>query len=300
MVLVKVATNNELSKLIGPYAELVEAGLRKYLGQLKGPKELIEAMSYAVLGPGKRIRPVLALMCNEVCGQDSKHALGAACAVEMVHAYSLVHDDLPSMDNDDMRRGRATCHKVYGEAMAILVGDALLTEAFGIISAESISPDLAAALVRELVLGSGICGMVSGQAADMLSEGSKGNIEMLEYIHSHKTAKLIRAACRMGALTGRASKEQFAALSRYGQALGMAFQVIDDLLDLEGDAQTLGKAVGKDDQAGKLTYPSVLGARAAREKVEELGQEAAASLETFDKGAGKLLLLAELLGQRVV
>jgi geranylgeranyl diphosphate synthase type II len=256
-------------------------------------------MGYALLGPGKRIRPVLVLMSDEACGGHRASALTAGCAVEMLHTYSLVHDDLPSMDDDDMRRGRPTCHKVYGEAMAILVGDALLTEAFGIISKQIDSAQLAKALVQELARASGAEGMVAGQAADMLTEGSKGDAQMLEYIHSNKTAKLIRACCRMGALTGGAGIEEIEALGTYGEAVGMAFQVIDDLLDIAGDAQMVGKAVGKDDRAGKLTYPSIVGTKAAHEKVVLLSDQARAALGPLGRRGQKLTELAELLARRV-
>jgi len=290
---------NELASLLRPYAEQVEAKLREYLKRVRGPQQLAEAMDYAVLGPGKRIRPALVLMCNEACGGQRAAALTAGCAVEMLHAYSLVHDDLPSIDDDDMRRGRATCHKVYGEAVAMLAGDALLTEAFGIIAEEIDSAQLVKDLVKELAQASGAEGMVAGQAADILTQGKKGDARMLEYIHSNKTAKLIRACCRMGALTGAASSEELEALGAYGEAVGMAFQVIDDLLDVGGDAQMLGKAVGKDDRTGKLTYPSIVGVKAAREKVRSLGETATAALRPLGRRGEKLSLLAELLARRV-
>ena len=292
------SSKNELGRLVQPYAEGVESKLRAYLEAVRGPGELVEAMRYASLGSGKRIRPALVLMCNEACGGDEGAALTAGCAVEMVHAYSLVHDDLPSMDDDDMRRGRATCHKVYGEAVAILAGDALLSEAFAIIAKEICSAELAQSLVRELSEACGSDGMVGGQAADMLSEGRGGNSEMLEYIHANKTAKLIRASCRMGALTGGASDEQLEAFGVYGQAVGLTFQVIDDLLDAGGDAELVGKAVGKDDGAGKLTYPSVVGVEAAREKVRCLVEEANGALKVLGKRGERLAELAELLARR--
>ena len=294
----QVSTNSGLTGLIGPYAELIEQRLKGYLGKLEGPGRLIEAMKYAGLGPGKRIRPVLVLMCNEACGGEVELALAAGCAVEMVHAYSLVHDDLPSMDDDDLRRGRPTCHKVYGEAGAILAGDALLTEAFGLIAKEIESAELAKALVAELAAAAGSDGMVGGQAADMEAEEDGGDAETLNYIHSHKTGKLIRACCRMGALTAGATEEQLQGLSTYGQAVGMAFQIIDDLLDVASSAEVLGKSVGKDETAGKLTYPSLLGIEAAREKVRQLSEQAEESLEPLGDGGGKLRSLAKMLARR--
>ena len=180
----QATTNSEMASLIRPYAEMVEQKLRDYLDRLAGPSRLLEAMTYAGLGPGKRVRPALVLMCNEACDGKTEPALVAGCAVEMMHAYSLVHDDLPSMDDDDLRRGRPTCHKVYGEAMAILAGDALLTEAFGIISKEIESAELVRSLVSELASAGGADGMVAGQSADMEAEQDGGDAAMLDYIHS--------------------------------------------------------------------------------------------------------------------
>lgn len=295
----EIATNIDLTNLIRPYAELVDNKLRDYLGKLSGPGQLLEAMRYATLSPGKRIRPALVLMCNEACNGQRKAALPAACSVEMIHAYSLVHDDLPSMDDDDLRRGRATCHKVYGEAMAILAGDALLTEAFRIIAQEIDSADLVGSLVKELSEAAGAGGMVGGQSADILAEQSGGDTEKLQYIHSHKTGKLIRASCRMGALTAGADELKLKAVSDYGEAAGMAFQVIDDLLDMSGNVEVLGKNVSKDDRAGKLTYPAVLGSESAQQKVRSLNEKAAAALKPLGERGQKLLLLSEMLAQRV-
>lgn len=295
----EIATNSELVSLIRPYTELVDNKLQDYMGKLTGPSQLLEAMRYATLAPGKRIRPALVLMCNEACDGQTKTALPAACAVEMIHAYSLVHDDLPSMDDDDLRRGRATCHKVYGEAMAILAGDALLTEAFRIMAKEIDSQELAGALVNELSEAAGAGGMVGGQSADILAEQSGGDAEKLQYIHSHKTGKLIRASCRMGALTAGADELKLKAVSDYGEAVGIAFQVIDDLLDMNGNSEILGKSVGKDNSAGKLTYPSVLGSEGARQKVRSLNEKAAAALKPLGEHGQKLLQLSGMLAQRV-
>ena len=264
----KTATKNDLVNLLGPYSGPVDKKLGEYLEGLDGPRPLIEAICYAVLAPGKRVRPGLVLMCNEACGGEQDWALAAACAVEMIHAYSLVHDDLPSMDDDDLRRGRPTVHKVYGEAIAILAGDALGTEAFRIIAKEVRCGKLARSLVGELADAAGLGGMVSGQAADMLAESTGGDEQMLEYICSNKTGKLIRASCRMGALVAGASDEELEAVGEYGRAIGMSFQVIDDLLDLSSSAEMMGKAVGKDVSAGKLTYPSIFLNPVAREKTK--------------------------------
>ena len=294
----QVTTNSGLMSLIRPYGEMVEQKLKDYLRKMDGPSKLIEAMSYAGLGPGKRIRPALVLMCNEACGGKVEPALAAGCAVEMIHAYSLVHDDLPSMDDDDLRRGRPTCHKVYGEAMAILAGDALLTEAFGIMAKEIKSAELVKSVVSELAAAGGASGMVGGQAADMTAEQDGGDAETLAYIHSHKTGKLIRACCRIGALTAGATEKELQALSEYGEAVGMSFQIIDDLLDLDSNAEVLGKNVGQDNRAGKLTYPSLLGMEAARQKVRSLSEQAESALEPLGMRGKTLLLLAQMLAQR--
>ena len=294
----QVTTNSGLMSLIRPYGEMVEQKLKDYLRKMDGPSKLIEAMSYAGLGPGKRIRPALMLMCNEACGGKVEPALAAGCAVEMIHAYSLVHDDLPSMDDDGLRRGRPTCHKVYGEAMAILAGDALLTEAFGIIAKEIESAELVKSVVSELAAAGGASGMVGGQAADMTAEQDGGDAETLAYIHSHKTGKLIRACCRIGALTAGATEKELQALSEYGEAVGMSFQIIDDLLDLDSNAEVLGKNVGQDNRAGKLTYPSLLGMEAARQKVRSLSEQAESALEPLGMRGKTLLLLAQMLAQR--
>ena len=293
------ATSTDLTSLVGPYAEPVDRRLREYLKGLDGPEPLIDAICYAALAPGKRIRPALVLMSAEACGGQQEPALPAACAVEMIHAYSLVHDDLPSMDDDDLRRGRPTVHKVYGEAIAILAGDALGTEAFRIIAREVADGELVKSLVDELSEAAGLGGMVSGQAADMLAEGRQGDEKTLNYICANKTGKLIRACCRMGALTAGACQAEFLAVSEYGRAVGTAFQIIDDLLDLSGSAEDMGKAVGKDASAGKLTHPAILGVAGAREKVRRLSSEAAEALGPLQERGKKLLLLAEILTQRV-
>jgi len=210
-----------------------------------------------------------------------------------------VHDDLPSMDDDDLRRGRPTVHKVYGEAIAILAGDALGTEAFRIIAREVADGDLVKSLVCELSEAAGLGGMVSGQAADMLAEGRQGDEKTLDYICTNKTGKFIRACCRMGALAAGASQAELLAVSEYARAVGTSFQVIDDLLDLSGSVETMGKAVGKDASVGKLTHPSILGVEGAREKVRRLSTEAAEALEPLHERGRKLSLLAEILTQRV-
>jgi len=250
-------------------------------------------MRYAVLDGGKRLRPILVLAAAEACSGphgplQNPSALSAAVAVELVHCYSLVHDDLPTMDDDDLRRGRPACHKVFGDAVAILAGDALLTLAFEVLSEEVEDSDLAGRLVSELARAAGHAGMVGGQVVDILSEGSKPSAELLDYIHRNKTGALIRASVRMGALCARAPKEQFDALSAYGERVGLAFQIADDILDISSSPGELGKATQKDLDRGKLTYPGLAGLEEAQQRARELAQEAVAQLTPFGQ-RGRLL-----------
>src|SRR5437764_4174557 len=229
-------------------------------------------MAYSLLGPGKRLRPALVLLACEAAGGSPDAALPAAAAVEMVHTYSLIHDDLPAMDDDDVRRGRPTCHKQFGEALAILAGDALLTGAFQTLT-EHYSPAVATACVRELAVGAGAAGMVGGQTDDWLWERQpSGSLADLESIHARKTGALITKCLRIGAMVaqpqnaGGPDPSRLAALDRYGREFGLAFQITDDLLDVEGDLSETGKKVGKDAARGKLTYPGLLGVAESRRR----------------------------------
>ena len=235
-----------------------ERRLASALPRASGPTQLAEAMRYSVLAPGKRLRPMLVLLSAEAHGGDVDTAMPAACAIEAVHAYSLVHDDLPAMDDDDLRRGRPTNHKVFGEAMAILAGDALLTHAFTMI-ARTEPPEAAARLAALLAECSGPKGMVGGQAADVALEGRSIDRKTLKYIHTHKTADLIRCAVAMGAVAARADEASIESIERFGADLGLAFQVQDDILDEVSTEVEMGKAVGKDAAHGKTTYPVLLG-----------------------------------------
>ena len=226
------------------------------------PPVIHEAMRYAVLGGGKRIRPILAIAAAEACGASIEPLLVPCASLELIHTYSLVHDDLPALDNDDLRRGRKTTHVVYGEAIGILVGDALLTEAFSWLSRAGDAKVIA--MVAEAIDSKG---MIGGQVADL--EGGS-TLEQLEFIHRNKTAKLITAAAVLGGLLANASEKQITALRRYGEAAGLAFQIVDDLLDQEQSSAELGKTAGKDAAQGKLTYPALMGAAAARKRAEEL------------------------------
>ncbi len=261
------------------------------------PARLASAMRYSLLGGGKRLRPALALMAAEACGADPAVALPAACALEMVHTYSLVHDDLPSMDDDDLRRGRPTCHKAFDEATAVLAGDALLSLAFEVV-ARHVRPAAAAAeCVRALAEASGPAGMVGGQMADLLAQGrTDGTAEALEAIHRRKTGALLRAALQLGGVSAGADEATLQALDAYGRGVGLAFQIVDDLLDVQGDEAKLGKRVGKDSALGKWTYPGFLGVGGSRQRARQVAEEAVAALAPLgDKGARLRALAWDLL-----
>ncbi len=285
---------------IGPPIELA---LSKTTELARGcPDRLREAMRYSLLAPGKRMRPMLALMAAEACGGAIAAAMPAACAVEMIHAYSLIHDDLPAMDDDDLRRGRPTCHKVYGEAMAILAGDGLLSLAFHVL-AENIRPQsVAAACCAALAEASGPCQLVGGQADDVLAEQGGANAiqgrEHLEFIHARKTGAMIRVSLKLGGMTAGASPEQLKALDEYGRRLGLAFQVTDDLLDVRSTEENMGKRVGKDAQKGKITFPGLLGVDQSTAYATQLIDEARAALEPFGSNVAGLTALANYVLER--
>ena len=285
--------------------ERLEAALDHYLPAPDAPPPtLSEAMRYSVFAGGKRVRPILLLAAAGAVGGDGESVLPAACAMEFVHTYSLIHDDLPAMDDDDYRRGKPTSHKVFGEAVAILAGDALLTHAFEVMTCPDMRARFAGPVLLEathrLARAAGFAGMVGGQAVDMSSEGRAVSVDVLEYIHRHKTAALIGAAVAIGGLLGGGSTAQLAALKRYGQAIGLAFQIADDVLDVEGDSAALGKQVGQDAQHGKATYPALLGLEASRRRAAALLQEALAALGPFDDSADRLRQLARFIVNRRV
>lgn len=257
------------------------------------PARLASAMRYSLLGGGKRLRPALALMAAEACGADPAVALPAACALEMVHTYSLVHDDLPSMDDDDLRRGRPTCHRAFDEATAVLAGDALLTLAFEVVATHVRPASAAAECVRALAEASGPVGMVGGQMADLLAEGrTDGTAEALEAIHRRKTGALLRAALHLGAVSAGADEPTLRALDAYGRGVGLAFQIVDDLLDVQGDEAKLGKRVGKDSALGKWTYPGFLGVDGSRARARQVAEEAVAALAPLGDRGERLRALA--------
>jgi geranylgeranyl diphosphate synthase type II len=241
------------------------------------PAVIHEAMRYAVLGGGKRIRPILGIAAAEACGANVDDLLVPTAALELIHTYSLVHDDLPALDNDDLRRGRKTTHVVFGEAMAILTGDALLTEAFSWLARPVAGVDAAHQLraVNEVALAVDSKGMIGGQVADLIATGAnEATAEQLDFIHRNKTGKLLTASVVLGGLLANADDDKIEALRNYGRAIGLAFQIVDDLLDQEEDAITLGKTAGKDLAQGKLTYPALFGTDAARAAVDALLVEA--------------------------
>jgi len=267
------------------------------------PARLREAIEYSLLAPGKRLRPQLVLLATQACGGAIEPALPAAAAVEMIHAYSLVHDDLPAMDDDDLRRGRPTCHKQFDEATAILVGDALQARAFEILASEIFPPAQAALCCRELAQAAGASALVGGQADDLASQffvatDDSQASQRLEFIHRRKTGALFRVSLRLGALVAGASDQQLAALDTYGQHLGLAFQIVDDLLDVSGSEAAVGKRLGKDSEHGKTTYPVILGIEASRARAEALIDHACQSLKEFGEAAAPLHALAHYVSQR--
>ncbi len=260
------------------------------------PNQLYEAMRYSLLGGGKRIRPILTIASAQALGFDDDRVLPYAAALEYVHTYSLIHDDLPAMDDDDYRRGRKTNHKVYGEGMAILAGDALLTMAFELCASETshdgVSAEGKLQIIRELATGSGHAGMVGGQVMDIQAENQEISLEHLQRIHTCKTGRLIRAAVRIGGVIGSGSTRQMAGLTRYAEDIGLAFQIADDVLNMVGTREELGKDAGTDEKRGKQTYPSFYGLDGARRLGEECIQRAIDHLQPFDSQADPLRQIA--------
>lgn len=257
------------------------------------PKSLLDAVRYSLFAGGKRLRPALALGAAEIVSGDDAPALPVACALEMIHTYSLIHDDLPAMDDDDLRRGKPTCHKVYGEATAILAGDALLTMAF-----DAASETGTTEIIRALARAAGAGGMVGGQQMDLDGEGQQLDLDSLQRIHGAKTGALIEVSLRCGAISAGASSEQVDALARYGVHLGLAFQITDDILDVTGAEAVIGKPVGSDASRNKSTYPALLGLDVSRHRAEEAVASALASLAIFGDEAENLRNLARFVADR--
>lgn len=281
---------------------IVEEALTRYLpAQDNVPAEIFKAMHYSVFAGGKRIRPILCLAAVEALGGDIAQALPVACALELIHTYSLIHDDLPAMDNDDFRRGKPTSHKVFGEAIAILAGDALLTEAFNLLSRSEkvrLVAERRLAVIQVIAQAAGIFGMVGGQALDLLAENAKPDLDALGDIHRRKTGALIAAAVKAGAIICGASEQKAQALTDYGINIGLAFQIADDILNVEGDSRLMGKQTGSDAARGKVTYPAIVGLDDARIILSEYLAAAVKSIDDFDDRALPLRVIADYIVNR--
>ena len=264
------------------------------------PKTIHRAMRYSLMAGGKRIRPVLFLEAAATAGTPNEALLAAACSLEFIHTYSLIHDDLPSLDNDDFRRGKPTCHKVFGEAMAILAGDSLLTLAFQVLSdLPALPPKRKVRIIAELARASGtVGGMIGGQVADIEGEGQAPNAELLERIHRAKTGALLRASLRMGAITANASEPDLEALTKYGEHVGLAFQIVDDILDVEESSEALGKTAGKDADQGKITFPAVYGLDVSRTMAQSECMAAQEAVAKFGDRAKRLREIADMIVYR--
>lgn len=283
----------------------IDAELDRYLPAAERlPSSLHQAMRYSVFAGGKRIRPLLIMAACETVGGEVESVLPVACAMEMIHTYSLIHDDLPAMDDDDYRRGRLTNHKVFGEAAAILAGDALLTQAFILLSTivaqggETVTVADRLRALQIIATAAGSLGMVGGQVVDMESEGKTVDLPVVEYIHTHKTGALILASLQSGALFGGADSSAFAALTRYGECAGLAFQIADDILDIVGEQSIIGKDVGSDVHRGKATYPALVGLAESRRRAEELRNLAVDALSLFGEKAEPLRALVGYITER--
>jgi len=276
---------------------LVDAALERLLpAENERPSLIHQAMRYSVFAGGKRVRPILCIEAFRIFSSERTEVLPVACALEFIHTYSLIHDDLPALDNDDLRRGQPTCHKKFGEAMAILAGDALLTLAFEVLAGAPLLPAERVALVREISSAAGTRdGMVGGQVADLQAEGQEVTPEILEYIHRSKTAALIRASIVSGAIAGGASDEDRDRLRTFGGLIGWAFQVTDDILDVEESSAALGKTAGKDQAQQKATYPALFGLEKSHEFARDLATRALAALQPFGARAANLRELGEFL-----
>ena len=281
--------------------KLIERALDRYLPKANTkPATLHRAMRYSLFAGGKRLRPILCLAATEASGGKIRNALPLACALECIHTYSLVHDDLPSMDNDDFRRGRPTCHKVFGDAIAILAGDGLLTIAFEIVSsAKPTSRYDTSSLLREIAVAAGSQRLIAGQVADLEAEGKNVKRDQLQFIHQNKTAAILKSSVRLGAMSANADAKKLSAVTRFGQRLGLAFQVIDDILDVTQTSEILGKSAGKDVAAKKATYPAVIGLDKSRAEARRLTRQAHNALSVFrSRDAEPLHALANYLLER--
>ncbi|HCU24740.1 MAG TPA: polyprenyl synthetase [Deltaproteobacteria bacterium] len=290
-----MSANFDLPAYLETRRKLVDQALRNSLPPAgEWPQRLHESMNYSLNAGGKRLRPILAIAAAETLGKSHAEVLPVACALEMIHTYSLIHDDLPAMDDDDLRRGSPTNHKVFGEAIAILAGDSLLTEAFALIAASS-TPERAAAtleVIRRIAQASGSRGMAGGQAVDLLSEKKKISVEELEKLHRHKTGKLIQVSVEAGAIMAGAEAHQLQALSHFGECIGLSFQIADDVLDIEGGVE-IGKDIGSDVANEKATYPALLGLEESKRLAQDWTERALNALRTFNTKADPLREIAK-------
>jgi geranylgeranyl diphosphate synthase type II len=295
----------DIGRYLREKKEIVDSALERYLPEKeKFTSNLHQAMQHSLFAGGKRIRPILSIASYEAVGGKGERILPFACALEMIHTYSLIHDDLPAIDNDDYRRGKPTCHKAFGEAIAILAGDGLLTEAFRLMTDRpakdhrSRDGGVILDLVNEVARAAGVLGMVGGQVADVESEGKAADLPAVQYIHARKTGAMIAASVRVGAKLGGAKREILDALTCYGKNLGLAFQIVDDILNVEGKAALLGKKTGSDLFRGKATYPSVLGVEESKKKGRELVEISVNALKPFGPEADPLREIARFVAAR--
>jgi len=283
--------------------KIVDEALDRYLPKEDTfPPAIFKSVRYSVFAGGKRIRPILCMASAEAVGGNIETVLPVACALELIHTYSLIHDDLPVMDDDDYRRGKPTNHKVFGEDIAILAGDALLTEAFHLMSKREFAgetpPGRLLAVIGDISEAAGFFGMVGGQVVDVQSEGKEVGEETLDYIHTHKTAAMITTSIRAGAVLSGAGDDEIGALSDYGRNIGLAFQIADDILDVEGNQEILGKDIGSDRSRGKVTFPALFGLEASRKKARDLVDRALADIAKFDSRAEPLRMIATFIIER--
>jgi geranylgeranyl diphosphate synthase, type II len=295
--------NVPLGTYLDARKKIVDEVLERYMpGEDNYPPVIFKALRYSLFAGGKRIRPILCLASAEAVGGNIESILPVACALELIHTYSLIHDDLPAMDDDDYRRGRRTSHKVFGENMAILAGDALLTEAFHLMSdrglMEKIAPEKLVSVIHDVAEAAGCFGMVGGQVVDVQSEGERVGPEVLNFIHTRKTGAMIAAAVKAGAVLANAGDVELSALTSYGRHIGLAFQIADDILNVEGDQKLMGKGTGSDTKRGKVTYPALVGMDASREKAGELVEDALSAIKNFDHRAEPLRMIAAYIVER--
>lgn len=292
----------DITRYIKNKKKVIDSFLKDYTDSIKKRKEcparLHESMTYSLMAGGKRIRPVYSIAAYEAVGGRSDEIIPVAASLELIHTYSLIHDDLPAMDDDDLRRNKPTNHRVFGEATAILAGDALLTDAFNIIAGANAAPEILISVIRELTHACGPEGMVGGQMVDIMLEGKRAGKRELLYIHKHKTGTFIRGAIRIGAIMANASSDRLDALTKYGEKAGLAFQVIDDILDITGTPEVTGKTIGSDIAKNKNTYPSLYGLKKSKEIAEELINDSLAAIKDFDGKAEPLREIAKYMLER--